>query len=72
MANEIARRLRKIATRQERKLWRFFRELKRQGFHFRRQVPIDGHVVDLSATTRNSLSRSMAEANHMEANCAAT
>jgi very-short-patch-repair endonuclease len=46
MANEIARRLRKVATRQERKLWRYLRELKREGFHFRRQVPIDGHIVD--------------------------
>jgi very-short-patch-repair endonuclease len=46
MANETARGLRKTATRQERKLWRYLRGLKQEGFHFRRQVPIDGYIVD--------------------------
>jgi very-short-patch-repair endonuclease len=46
MTNENARQLRKTATRQERKLWRHLRGLRHEGFHFRRQVPIDGYIVD--------------------------
>ena len=48
MANEIARTLRKTMTRQEVKLWLHLRELRKQGFHFRRQVPIDGYIVDFA------------------------
>jgi len=46
VANNIARQLRSNSTKAERKLWRFLRSLKAQGFHFRRQVPIDGFIVD--------------------------
>ena len=46
MANDRARQLRTNSTQAERKLWRFLRSLKAQGFHFRRQVPIDHFVVD--------------------------
>ena len=46
MANAIARQLRSNSTDAERKLWRFLRTLRKQGFHFRRQVPIDHLVVD--------------------------
>ena len=33
-------------TRQEVKLWMRLRELRALGFHFRRQSPISGYVVD--------------------------
>jgi very-short-patch-repair endonuclease len=46
VANKIARQLRTNSTKAERKLWRLLRSLKAQGFHFRRQVPIDGFIVD--------------------------
>ena len=46
MANEIARALRKRLTPQEVKLWVKLRELKRLGFHFRRQAPVGPYIVD--------------------------
>jgi very-short-patch-repair endonuclease len=46
MANEIARGLRKRMTRQEVKLWVHLRSWKKRGFHFRRQAPRAGHIVD--------------------------
>ena len=48
MANEIARRLRKTMTPQEVKLWVHLRALKDQGFHFRRQAPREGFIVDFA------------------------
>ena len=48
MANERARQLRRNQTDAERKLWRSLRLLKKQGHHFRRQVPIDGIIVDFA------------------------
>jgi len=48
MANERARQLRRNQTDAERKLWRSLRLLKSQGFHFRRQVPIEGIIVDFA------------------------
>jgi very-short-patch-repair endonuclease len=48
MANEIARRLRSNTTDAERKLWWHLRVLKRDGFHFRRQVLIDHMIVDFA------------------------
>jgi very-short-patch-repair endonuclease len=48
MANEKARRLRKRMTRHEVKLWLHLRELRKQGYHFRRQAPIDGFIVDFA------------------------
>jgi very-short-patch-repair endonuclease len=48
MANERARQLRRNQTDAERKLWRSLRLLKKQGHHFRRQVPIDGVIVDFA------------------------
>ena len=48
VANPIARRLRKTMTPQEARLWVRLRQLKEQGFHFRRQVPIDGFIVDFA------------------------
>jgi very-short-patch-repair endonuclease len=46
MANEIARSLRKRMTPQEVKLWIHLREWRRVGFHFRRQSPRSGFIVD--------------------------
>ena len=46
MANERARQLRKAMTRQEVKLWQRLRPFRELGFHFRRQSPIDGYIVD--------------------------
>src|SRR5437764_4652410 len=46
MANEIARRLRKTMTLQEVKLWVHLRSWRKRGFHFRRQSPRAGYIVD--------------------------
>jgi very-short-patch-repair endonuclease len=46
MANERARQLRKAMTRQEVWLWARLRGLRELGFHFRRQSPIGGYIVD--------------------------
>jgi very-short-patch-repair endonuclease len=46
LANETARSLRKRLTPHEVKLWVKLRELKRLGFHFRRQAPIGPYIVD--------------------------
>ena len=48
MANEVARRLRKTMTPQEVRLWSRLRALKRRGHHFRRQVPVEGFIVDFT------------------------
>jgi len=48
VANEVARRLRKTMTPQEARLWSRLRALKRRGHHFRRQVPIEGFIVDFA------------------------
>jgi len=48
MANARARQLRKSLTRQEVKLWLHLRGLRSDGFHFRRQVPRDGYILDFS------------------------
>ena len=47
MANARARALRSNQTDAERN-WYRLRELKRYGFHFRRQVPIDYFIVDFA------------------------
>jgi very-short-patch-repair endonuclease len=46
MANPRARELRKNMTPQEVKLWSQLRKLRPQGFHFRRQVPLESYVLD--------------------------
>src|SRR4051812_36051805 len=46
MANPIARRLRKTMTPQEVKLWIHLRTWRSRGFHFRRQSPREGYIVD--------------------------
>jgi very-short-patch-repair endonuclease len=44
----VARRLRKTLTPQETKLWVRLRDMKEQGLHFRKQVPIESFVVDFA------------------------
>jgi very-short-patch-repair endonuclease len=46
MANQAARRLRKTMTSQEVKVWNHLRSWREQGFHFRRQAPRAGYIVD--------------------------
>jgi len=52
MANEVARRLRKMMTPQEVKLWVHLREWRNRGFHFRWQRPESGHIVDFVCLKR--------------------
>ena len=49
MPNENARALRKQLTSQEVKLWVKLREMKRLGFHFRKQAPIGRYIVDFAS-----------------------
>ena len=46
MANKTARSLRKQMTLQEVKLWVYLRAWKNRGFHFRRQAPRGGYILD--------------------------
>ena len=48
MANQIARKLRKTETVAEKRLWRELRKLRVMGYHFRRQHPVDGYIVDFA------------------------
>jgi very-short-patch-repair endonuclease len=48
MANAVARRLRKTMTPQEVKLWVHLRSWKNRGYHFRRQCPRDGYILDFA------------------------
>ena len=46
MANTRARELRKTMTPQEVKLWVHLRSWRSRGYHFRRQAPRDGRILD--------------------------
>src|SRR5262245_3246620 len=48
MANARARHLRKHQTVAEVRLWRELRKLRWQGYHFRRQAPIENYIVDFA------------------------
>jgi very-short-patch-repair endonuclease len=48
MANQIARHLRKRETIAEKRLWQELRKLRTQGYHFRRQHPLQGFIVDFA------------------------
>jgi very-short-patch-repair endonuclease len=48
VGNQIARHLRRNQTIAERHLWKQLKELRRRGFHFRRQAPIDHFIVDFA------------------------
>jgi very-short-patch-repair endonuclease len=53
MANEFARALRKRMTPEETKLWAHLREWRKtRRYHFRRQVPLGGYIVDFACLTR--------------------
>ena len=52
MPSERARELRKNRTSAERRLWSKRRELKRAGFKFRQQVPIDHFIVDFACLSK--------------------
>jgi very-short-patch-repair endonuclease len=52
MANAVARQLRKRPTIGETLLWKELRELRRQGYHFRRQAPIDKYIVDFACLSQ--------------------
>jgi very-short-patch-repair endonuclease len=52
MANETARALRKRQTVAEQKLWKELRTFRRHGYHFRRQVPIEGYIVDFACLSQ--------------------
>ena len=47
-----ARTLRKSMTPEEIKLWWHLRVLNKQGMHFRRQVPLDGYILDFAEYSR--------------------
>ncbi len=44
-----ARKLRQQMTPEEVRVWAALRNLRHQGYHFRRQVPIDRYIVDFAA-----------------------
>lgn len=50
--HQIAKKLRKGLTPEERKLWRLFRDRRFSGFKIRRQFPIDFYVVDFCCLER--------------------
>ncbi len=52
MANQTARKLRKNETIAEKRLWKELRELRRQGYHFRRQHPIEGFIIDFACLSQ--------------------
>jgi very-short-patch-repair endonuclease len=49
---KLARHLRKNMTREEVKLWVQLRNFNKQGYHFRRQVPLDGYILDFAEFTQ--------------------
>ncbi len=52
MVNKIARKLRKMPTSTEKRLWNELRKLRPQGYHFRRQHPIEGFIVDFACLSQ--------------------
>ena len=47
-----ARVLRKRPTIAERKLWRQLRDFRHRGYHFRRQAPLEGFIVDFACLSQ--------------------
>jgi very-short-patch-repair endonuclease len=52
LTRDRARELRNTMTPSERKLWKYLRQLKRLGLHFRRQAPIGPYIADFAELTR--------------------
>jgi very-short-patch-repair endonuclease len=55
LTRQRARKPRNAMTPPERQLWKHLRELKRLGFHFRRQAPIGPYVADFADLTRRGV-----------------
>ncbi len=70
MANARARQLRQHPTIGEMLLWKELRELRRQGYHFRRQVPIDKYIVDFACFSQRLIIE-VDGAQHLEPNAMA-
>ena len=52
MADGRARHLRKHQTIAEARLWRELRQLRQHGYHFRRQAPVVGYIVDFACLSQ--------------------
>jgi len=52
MSVERARAMRKRLTPQEARLWLHLRDLRKQGFHIRRQAPFRGYYLDFVCFSR--------------------
>ena len=52
MANQTARHLRKNETIAEKRLWKELRKLRAQGYHFRRQHPVEDFIVDFACLSQ--------------------
>jgi very-short-patch-repair endonuclease len=52
MSVERARNLRKRMTHAEARLWTYLRTLRPQGYHFRRQAPLEGYILDFVCYSR--------------------
>ena len=52
VANQTARTLRKNETIEEKRLWKKLRQLRQQGYHFRRQHPIELYIVDFACLSQ--------------------
>src|SRR5262245_66164031 len=72
MANARARHLRKHQTVAEVRLWNELRKLRWQGYHFRRQAPIENYIVDFACFSQrvvievDGVQHSMPEARAMD------
>lgn len=66
----IVKILRKNLTPQEAKLWVRLKELKQQGLHFRKQVPIKNYVVDFACLSRKLLIEIDGQQHGFESNAA--
>ena len=49
---ERAREMRKALTPPEARLWVALKALKAEGFHFRKQAPVAGYVLDFACLSR--------------------
>src|SRR4051812_7940474 len=58
MADERARELRRSMTPREVKLWLHLRQLRAQGYHFRRQAPRGRYILDFVCLRHRSSSKS--------------
>jgi very-short-patch-repair endonuclease len=64
-----ARELRRAMTPPERSLWKYLRQLKQFGFHFRRQAPIGPYVTDFAELTHKLIIELDGESHNDEEAC---